>query len=121
VSNTGQVNARTVVDVRVRGRDGKLYPASPVPLAERNRTRLLAYHLVHRDKLSISQAQRVMAGQYGISRSRGQLWRDLHDFECSRCAKDGPGSPGQPVALPEPAPEREPQPGRRAHALRWGG
>lgn len=85
------MNTSTVIEVR-RGRDGKLYPARmPTPAAERNRARWLAHNLVHRDHLSVRAAQRVMREQYGVRRSVGQIWNDLHRFECPVCA-DRPAS-----------------------------
>ena len=52
---------------------------------ERNRARWTAHNLVHRDGLSIRQAQRVMAGQYGLRRAVGTIMRDLELFRCPRC------------------------------------
>ncbi len=85
----GDVNA-VVIEVR-RGRDGKLYPPRmPLPRAERNRLRWLAHNLVHRDGLSIWQAQRVMRESHGARRSLGQIHADLHNFECPHCPPDEP-------------------------------
>jgi hypothetical protein len=82
------VNA--IVVETVRRRDGKRYPVAGVlPPAERNRARWLAHNLVHRDRLSIRQAQRVMLEQYAVRRSLGIIARDLQRFECPVCA--GPG------------------------------
>lgn len=105
-----------MTDVRVRGRDNKLYPAVPAPQAERNRIITLEHNLRCRDHLTFAQVRATLAEQYGVRRSIGAIYRDLHEFECRRCAEDGPG---QPAAQPEPAPEPEPEP-VRAHARRWG-
>jgi hypothetical protein len=40
---------------------------------------------VHRDALSIRQAQRVMAESYGVRRSIGVIARDLLLWECPHC------------------------------------
>ena len=59
------------IDVRVRGRDGRLYPAVPLTREERNRARWLAHRLVHRDGLSIRHARQVMLVKHGVRRSIG--------------------------------------------------
>jgi hypothetical protein len=46
--------------------------------------------LVHRDGLSIRQAQRVIAEQHGIRRSLGHIWNDLHGYVCLHCLLDEP-------------------------------
>lgn len=69
-----------------RRRDGKLHPlGGRLPEPERKRARWLAHNLVHRDGLSIQQAQRVMAESYGLRRSLGSIMRDLQRWECPRC------------------------------------
>jgi len=73
-----------IIEVR-RGADAKLYPARPLTREQRNRARWMAHNLVHRDGLSIRQAQRVMASQYGVRRAVGTIMRDLQNFECPRC------------------------------------
>ncbi len=79
----GHVNT-VIVQVQT-GRDGKLYPARPLTRQERNRARWLAHNLVHRDGLSVRQAQRAMAERYGVRRAVGTIARDLANFECPRC------------------------------------
>jgi hypothetical protein len=69
-----------VVEV-VRGADRKLYGARPLSRAELNRRRWLAHNLVHRDGLSIRQAQRTMRESYGVRRSLGAIHGDLKRFE----------------------------------------
>ena len=69
--HAGHVNA-VVVEVARRA-DGKLYPPRPLTHAERNWARWLVHNLVHRDGLSIREAQRVMLGQYGVRRSLGMV------------------------------------------------
>ena len=41
---------------------------------------------MHRDGLSVRQAQRVMAEQYGVQRAIGTIARYLHNFERSLCS-----------------------------------
>jgi hypothetical protein len=72
-----------------RRADGKLYPARQLTREQRNRARWLAHNLVHRDGLSIRQAQRAMIEQ-GVRRSVGSIVRDLRLWECLVCA----GQPG---------------------------
>jgi hypothetical protein len=84
----GTGNGSVSVDVRIRGRDGRLYPASPLTPEERRRARMLAHNLVHRDRLSIRFAQQVMAEQYGLRRSVGAIARDLAGWVCDLCDDD---------------------------------
>ena len=76
------------VDVRIRGRDGRLYPARPLTPEERSRAVRLAHLLVHRDRLSIRLAQQVMAEQHGLRRSVGAIARDLAGWVCDLCDDD---------------------------------
>jgi hypothetical protein len=73
-----------VIEVK-RGADGRLYPARPLTHEERNRARWLAHNLVHRDGLSVRQAQRAMAERYGVRRAVGTIARDLELFTCRVC------------------------------------
>jgi hypothetical protein len=73
-----------VIEVR-RGADSKLYPAEPLTREQRNRARWLAHNLVHRDGLSVRQAQRELVGQHGVRRAVGTIMRDLQNFECPQC------------------------------------
>lgn len=75
-------------DARVRGRDGRLYRATPLTAQERGRARVLAHKLVHRDLLSIRAAQQAMAETHGLRRSVGAIAADLRDFMCDQCAED---------------------------------
>lgn len=79
----------TVVIEVARGADSKLYPARPLMHEQRNRARWLAHNLVHRDGLSVRQAQRVMAAQHGIRRSVGTIARNLVLFACPQCEYRG--------------------------------
>ena len=40
---------------------------------------------MHRDGLSVRQAQKVMAERYGVRRAVRTIARDLVGFECPRC------------------------------------
>lgn len=73
-----------IITVKV-GKDSKLYPARPLTREQRNRARWLAHNLVHRDHLSVRQAQRAMAQQYSLRRAVGTIARDLANFKCPRC------------------------------------
>lgn len=84
------------VDVRVRGRDGRLYPASPLTREERNRARWLAHTLVHGQHLSIRAAQRVMAETYGVRRAVSTIHEDLTGYECPACATRTTEQPSDP-------------------------
>ena len=76
------MNSPVVIQVR-RGRDGKLYPAGWVlPEADRERAMALACTLVHRDRMSIRQAQETMLNGYAVRRSIGAIHRDLHRCGC---------------------------------------
>jgi hypothetical protein len=70
-------------------RAAKLYRARPLTHRERNTARWAAHKLVHRDGMSVRQAQRVMAEQYGIRRAVGTIMRDLQNFECPLCEDCG--------------------------------
>jgi hypothetical protein len=83
-----------VVEVTV-GRDGKRYPVGgDLPADQRNRARKLAHNLVHRDRLSIRAAQRVMLEQYALRRSLGIIHRDLINYVCPVCDPDHPAFAG---------------------------
>jgi hypothetical protein len=96
----------TVVVEVTRGRDGKRYPAGGQLQREQlNRLRWLAHNLIHRDGMSIRQAQATMLESYGVRRSVGAICQDLHRFECPLCA-------GQPAGH---MPAQEPQPPAAVH------
>jgi len=76
------------VDVRIRGLDGRLYRATPLTREERSKAIRLAHQLVHGDRLSIRQAQRVMDEKHGLRRSVGSIAADLRGFVCPLCDDD---------------------------------
>jgi hypothetical protein len=82
----------------VRGTDGKLYGARQLPQAELARRRRLVHALHCRDQLSLREARRTLAEQYGIRRSMGSVCNDLRDYRCPYCP--------EPVPEPLPAPEQ---------------
>jgi hypothetical protein len=76
-----------------RGRDGKLYPARPLARQERSAAIDLSYRLVCELGISVRAAQKAMAGEHGLRRSRGAIAADLANFECDLCADRTPGQP----------------------------
>jgi hypothetical protein len=109
----------TIVFEVERRRDGKRYPPGgtlPEPLRWRAANR--AHRLVHRDGLSVRQAQARLAAE-GLRRSVGTIARDLDRYECEDCAgplrarfqrqpghvasHQQPGWPGAGWAGPAPA------------------
>jgi hypothetical protein len=99
------VNAPVIIEVTVRA-DGKRYPpGGSLPERDRWRAANLAHRLVHRDGLSVRQAQRALAAE-GLRRSVGTIAGDLARYECVDCAgplrarfqrQPGPAPPQQPV------------------------
>jgi hypothetical protein len=84
-ADNGHVNA-VVIEVR-RGKDSKLYPPRlPLPKAERNRLRWAAHDLICSRRMTYKAAQAAMMDEYGARRSIGQIWNDVHYFECPKCA-----------------------------------
>ena len=77
-----------MIEVR-RGADGRLYPAHPLTHEQRNRARWLAHNLIHRDRMSVRQAQKTMAESYGLRRAVGTIMRDLELFRCPQCPEHG--------------------------------
>ncbi len=83
LADNADVNT-VIIEVK-RGADSKLYLAVPLTHEQRNRARWLAHNLVHRDGLSVRQAQRVMAESHGLRRAVGTIARDLDLFTCPQC------------------------------------
>jgi hypothetical protein len=116
------VNAPVVIEVSRRA-DGKLYPPGgtlPEPLRWRAANR--AHRLVHRDGLSVRQAQRALAAE-GLRRSVGTIARDLARYECEWCA--GPlrarfqRQPGPAAGHQQPGPAAAAGPGWAGPAPSW--
>jgi hypothetical protein len=88
-----------------RHRDGRCFPprwwALPPEVSERLRG--LAHHLRCVEGLSYRQAQQAMLQRFGERRSLGQVWTDVHEFECAHCI---------PEAAPPPAIKARPVPWR---------
>jgi hypothetical protein len=93
VCHRGYVNV-IVVEVKA-GRDGKCYPVGgDLPVADRARAIKMVHNLVHRDRLSIRAAQRIMLESYGLRRSLGILHRDLTSYACPVCEPEHPAFTG---------------------------
>ena len=91
--------------VVVRGTDSKLYPARQLPPAELKRIRGLEHAFHCRDGMSVRSVQQALES-YGIRRSLGVIWRDLHRYSCGlpRCpAVPAPQDPSAGPAEPVPA------------------
>jgi hypothetical protein len=101
VDETGAVDAVVVVDVRVKGADGKLYPPL-MPAPGRERLRAIEHDLHCRQGLSIRATQTAMLRQ-GIRRSRGQVHKDLTWWRCPYC----------------PAEPKPPDPAQRPRSYQW--
>ena len=88
----------TVIVVVERHRDGKCYPERwwDLPAATVERLRGLEHALRCGRGLSYRAVQRTLFEQYGERRSIGVIWKDINQYECSRCAP-------QPPAPPDPA------------------
>lgn len=89
----------------VRGRDHKLYPLGlPRPAEEHDRLVGLSHVLRCRRELSFRQVQRALLDQFGVRRSLGAIFRDLHRYECDQCA---------------PKPPAPPDPRQKARVIAW--
>jgi hypothetical protein len=73
------------VDVRVRGRDGRLYPARMASDAERFRVVRLVHTLRCMDQLSVRAVQEHLEAEHGIRRSVGAIAADLKRWRCEYC------------------------------------
>jgi hypothetical protein len=84
-----------------RFRDGRLFPEhwDHLPPAQVERLRGLAHHLRCVEHLSYRQAQQAMLERFGERRSLGQVWTDVHEFECPSC---------MPELAPPPRPKARP-------------
>jgi hypothetical protein len=78
-------------DVRVRGRDGKLYPAAAATDAERDRAVYLVHRLRCGERLSIREVRRRLEADHGIRRSAGAVMRDVQLYRCPVCREPGTG------------------------------
>jgi hypothetical protein len=96
------MNAKIVVVERHR--DGRLFPPRwwDLPPEVSERLRGLAHHLRCVEGLTYKQAQQAMLDRFGERRSVGQIWADVHEFECPHCI---------PPIAPPPRP--------RARAIPW--
>jgi hypothetical protein len=94
----------TIVVVQRHG-DGRLYPPRwwDLPPQVQERLRGLAHHLRCVEHLSYREVQRQMLDRFGERRSLGQVWTDVHEFECPSCI---------PEVAPPPKPKARPVPWR---------
>jgi hypothetical protein len=88
-----------------RHRDGRLFPPDHwhLPPEVSERLRGLAHHLRCVEHLTYKQAQQAMLERFGERRSVGQIWTDVHEFECAHCI---------PEVAPPPRVRARPQPWR---------
>lgn len=101
----------------VRYADGRIYPAQrPLPPEVTEHLRSLEHRLHCGEGLSYRATQRAMMARYGARRSLGQVFNDLRDFQCSRCAPQ----PAKPAPAPAPAPPQPAAPRRvRPEVFEW--
>ena len=92
MDDTDEMNRPLVVVRRV---DGRLYPPTwpNTPPEVTQRLVDLAHHLRCREGLTYKGVQAAMMERYGERRSVGQIWKDVHNNVCSRCAPQPPAPP----------------------------
>lgn len=87
------------------GRDGKLYPVTHLYRGA-SPDRAEAITIAHRLRCVLgyeyTAIQAELLAEHGIRRSRGSIFRDLHDFTCAEC-QDGMPVRGQHVTEPAAA------------------
>ena len=87
----------------VRGRDHKLYPAGlPRPAGEHLRLVALSHTLRCGRKLSYAKIPEALAAEFGVRRSVGAIFRDIHAYKCPLCMPKPPAPPAPPDP-PQPA------------------
>lgn len=95
-SETSDVKAVTVE--LVRGKDRKLYPVGlPRPAKEHLRLVGLSHTLRCGRKLSYPKIRDTLAAEFGVRRSVGAIYRDLHAYTCPHCAPQPPEPAPRPV------------------------
>jgi hypothetical protein len=100
------VNVPVIIVKRVAGRlYPETWPNTPPEVTERLRGHV---HLLRcREHLSYRAVVAAMLERYGERRSLGQVWKDVHYYECSRCS-----------TAPRPAPPPDPRQRIQVHAWR---
>jgi hypothetical protein len=89
----------------VRGKDGKRYPLGlPRPAGEHLRLVAQSHTLRCGRELPYRQAQKALASEFGVRRSLGAIFRDVHVYKCPYCT---------------PQPPRPPDPAQRARVIAW--
>lgn len=73
------------VDVRIRGKDHRLYPAVRAGEAERLRVAGAVHQLRCAEMLSLRMVQEQLAERYGARRSVGSIVTDLKRWRCEHC------------------------------------
>ena len=90
----------------VRGRDKKLYPAGlPRPAGEHLRLVALSHTLRCGRKLTYAQIREALAAEFGVRRSTGAIFRDVHYYKCPMCVPKPPPPP-DPRLKARPVPWR---------------
>jgi hypothetical protein len=99
------MNATKVVVVE-RHADGRLYPPRwwDLPPQVVEHLRGLEHHLRCVERLSYRQVVAAMLDRFGERRSLGQVWKDVHNYECPSCA---------------PRPALPPDPRQKARVVAW--
>jgi hypothetical protein len=78
----------------VRGRDKKYYPLGlPRPAAEHLKLVALSHTLRCGRKLPYEQIRRTPLGEFGVRRSTGAIFRDVHAYRCPLCTPQPPPPP----------------------------
>jgi len=81
----------------VRGKDGKRYPLGlPRPAGEHLRLVALSHTLRCGRELPYRQVQKALASEFGVRRSLGAAWRDIHAYRCPLCTPKPPAPPAPP-------------------------
>lgn len=98
----------TKVVVVVRYADGRLYPERwwAIPPEVNERLRVLAHRLRCAEHLTYRAVQAAMLERFGERRSLGQIYADLHEFECPYCST-------------EPRPPQPKDPAQKARVFQW--
>ena len=119
-AQNGTMNAVTYVFV-VRYADGRIFPAvKPLPPEVTEHLRSLEHGLHCGEGLSYRKVQRAMMARHGARRSLGQVFNDLRDFQCSKCAPQKAVTAGHSLPpAPTPNPVQPQRPRVRAEVFEW--
>ncbi len=104
----------------VRYADGRIYPAQrPLPPEVTEHLRSLEHALHCGEGLTFRATQRAMMARYGARRSLGQVFNDLRDYQCSKCAPQPAISPTAVPQAPALSPTEPQRPRVRAEVFEW--